>query len=47
MVGLGRPTPLSTDPPTFSPEEAWRGKRECDRRRKALEEIIRLGGGLK
>lgn len=29
MVGLGRPTPLSTDPPTFSPEEAWRGKREC------------------
>ena len=47
MVGLGRPTPLSTDPPTFSPEEAWRDKRECDRRRKALEEIIRLGGGLK
>lgn len=47
MVGLGHPTPLSTDPPTFSPEEAWRGKRECDRRRKALEEIIRLGEGLK
>lgn len=46
MVGLGRPTPLSTDPPTFSPEEAWRGKRECDRRRKAVEEIIRLGEGL-
>lgn len=46
MVGLGRPTPQSMDPPTFSPEEAWRGKRECDRRRKALEEIIRLGEGL-
>lgn len=46
MVGLGRLTPLSTDPPTFSPEEAWRGERECDRRRKALEEIIRLGEGL-
>lgn len=46
MVGLGRLTPLSTDSPTFSPEEAWRGKRECDRRRKALEEIIRLGEGL-
>lgn len=46
MVGLGRLTPLSTDPPTFSPEEAWRGKREYDRRRKALEEIIRLGEGL-
>lgn len=46
MVGLGRLTPLSTDPPTFSPEEAWRSKRECDRRRKALEEIIRLGEGL-
>ena len=46
MVGLRRLTPLSTDPPTFSPEEAWRGKRECDRRRKALEEIVRLGEGL-
>lgn len=46
MVGLGRLTPLPTDPPTFSPEEAWRGERECDRRRKALEEIIRLGEGL-
>lgn len=46
MVGLGHLTPLSTDPPTFSPEEAWRGKRECDRRRKAVEEIIRLGEGL-
>lgn len=46
MVGLERPTPLSTDPPTFSPEEAWRSKRECDRRRKAVEEIIRLGEGL-
>lgn len=46
MVGLGRPTPLSTDPPTFSPEEAWRGEKECDRRRKALEEIIWLGEGL-
>jgi len=34
------------DPPTFSLEEAWRGKRECDRRRKSLEEIIRLGEGL-
>lgn len=39
-------TPQSMDPPTFSPEKAWRGKRECDRRRKALEEIIRLGEGL-
>lgn len=39
-------TPQSMDPPTFSPEEAWRGKRECDRRRKAVEEIIRLGEGL-
>lgn len=46
MVGLGRQTPQSMDPPTFSPKEAWRGKRECDRRRKALEEIIRLGEGL-
>ena len=46
MVGLGRLTPLSTDPQTFSPEEAWRGKKECDRRRKALEEIIRLDEGL-
>lgn len=46
MVGLERLTPLFTDPPTFSPEEAWRGKRECDRRRKAVEEIIRLGEGL-
>lgn len=46
MVGLGRLTPLSTDSPTFSPEEAWRGERECDRRRKAVEEIIRLGEGL-
>ena len=46
MVGLGRLTPLSMDPPTFSPEEAWRGKREYDRRRKALEEIVRLGEGL-
>ena len=45
-VGLGRLTPLPTDPPTFSPEEAWRGERECDRRRKAFEEIIRLGEGL-
>lgn len=42
----GRPTPQSMDPPTFSPEEAWRGEKECDRRRKALEEIIRLGEGL-
>lgn len=47
MVGPGRLTPQSMDPPTFSPEEAWRGKKECDRRRKALEEIIRLGEGLK
>lgn len=39
-------TPQSMDPPTFSPEEAWRGERECDRRRKALEEIVRLGEGL-
>lgn len=39
-------TPQSMDPPTFSPEEAWRGARECDRRRKALEEIVRLGEGL-
>lgn len=46
MVGLGRLTPQSMDPPTFSPEEAWRGKREYDRRRKALEEIVRLGEGL-
>lgn len=46
MVRPGRLTPLSMDPPTFSPEEAWRGERECDRRRKALEEIIRLGEGL-
>ena len=46
MVGQGRQTPLSTDPPTFSSEEAWRGERECDRRRKALEEIIRLSEGL-
>lgn len=46
MVGQGRQTPQSTDPPTFSSEEAWRGERECDRRRKALEEIIRLGEGL-
>lgn len=46
MVGLGLLTPLSTDPPTFAPEEARRGERECDRRRKALEEIIRLGEGL-
>ena len=46
MVGLRRLTPLSTDPPTFSSEEAWRGKGECDRRRKAVEEIIRLGEGL-
>lgn len=46
MVGPGRLTPQSMDPPTFSPEEAWRGKGECDRRRKALEEIIRLGEGL-
>lgn len=46
MVGLGYLTPQSMDPPTFSPEEAWRGKRECDRRRKAVEEIIRLGEGL-
>lgn len=46
MVGLGRLTPQSTDPPTFSSEEAWRSERECDRRRKALEEIIRLGEGL-
>lgn len=46
MVGLGRLTPQYMDPPTFSPKEAWRGKRECDRRRKALEEIIRLGEGL-
>lgn len=45
MVGPGRPTPQSMDPPTFSPEEAWRGERECDRRRKALEEIIWLGEG--
>lgn len=44
--GPGRLTPQSMDPPTFSPEEAWRGKGECDRRRKALEEIIRLGEGL-
>lgn len=47
MVGQGRQTPQSTDPPTFSSEEAWRGERECDRRRKAVEEIIRLGEGLK
>lgn len=47
MVGLGRLTPQSMNPPTFSPEEAWRGKRKCDRRRKAVEEIIRLGEGLK
>lgn len=47
MVGLGRQTPQSTDPPTFSSEEAWRGKRKCDRRRKALKEIIRLSEGLK
>lgn len=46
MVGLGRLTPQSMNPPTFSSEEAWRGERECDRRRKALEEIIRLGEGL-
>lgn len=46
MVGLGCLTPQSMDPPTFSPEEAWRGKRECDRRWKAVEEIIRLGEGL-
>lgn len=46
MVGLGHLTPQSMDPPTFSPEEAWRGKRECDRRRKAVEEIIWLGEGL-
>lgn len=46
MVGLGHLTPQSMDPPTFSPEEAWRGKRECDRRRKALGEIIRLGEEL-
>lgn len=39
-------TPQSMAPPTFPPEEAWRGKRECDRRRKAVEEIIRLGEGL-
>ena len=39
-------TPQSMDPPTFSPEEAWRVERECDRRRKAVEEIIRLGEGL-
>lgn len=39
-------TPQSMDPPTFSPEEAWWGKRECDRRRKAVEEIIQLGEGL-
>lgn len=47
MVGQGRQTPQSTDPPTFSSEEAWRGERECDRHRKAVEEIIRLGEGLK
>lgn len=47
MVGLGRLTPQSMNPPTFSPEEAWRSKRKCDRRRKAVEEIIRLGEGLK
>lgn len=46
MVGPGRPTPQSMDPPTFSSEEAWRGEREYDRRRKAVEEIIRLGEGL-
>ena len=46
MVGPGRLTPQSMNPPTFSPEEAWRGKRKCDRRRKAVEEIIRLGEGL-
>lgn len=46
MVGPGRPTPQSMDPPTFSPEEAWRGEREYDRRRKAVEEIIRLSEGL-
>lgn len=46
MVGLERPTPLSMNPPTFSPEEAWRGKREYDRRQKALKEIVRLGEGL-
>lgn len=46
MVGLGCLTPQSMDPPIFSPEEAWRGKRECDRRWKAVEEIIRLGEGL-
>ena len=46
MVGLGRLTSQSTDPPTFSPEEAWRGERECDRRRKALAELIRLSEGL-
>ena len=46
MVGLGHLTPQFMDPPTFSPEEAWRGKRKYDRRRKALEEIIRLGEGL-
>lgn len=46
MVGLGCLTPQSMDPPTFSLEEAWRGKRECDRRWKAVEEIIRLGEGL-
>lgn len=46
MVGLGCLTPQSMDPPTFSPEEAWRGERECDRRWKAVEEIIRLGEGL-
>lgn len=46
MVGLGCLTPQSMDPPTFSPEEAWRGKRECDQRWKAVEEIIRLGEGL-
>lgn len=26
MVGLGHLTPQSMDPPTFSPEEAWRTK---------------------
>ena len=46
MVRQGRQTPQSTDPPTFSPEEAWRGEREYDRRRKALKEIIRLSEGL-
>lgn len=46
MVGLGHLTPQSMDPPTFSLEKAWRGKRECDRRRKAVEEIIRLGERL-